>query len=233
MNTAKKMGWDLEKTAEATKGYAEKFWVAEKWRLSVQEQVQNYGFIKLGDHHTRTRFEATFEWSEMFLEVFQSFDSEAVMCFAREAMRRITRRSLNQAVNFAIQGMCAALAKRTILRVNKEMKEAEFKARFMLLVHDELIFSVPKEEAAAFCDFLYAQMIQDSDLFPNVKIDSSVAVGYSFQPFDPVNAPFGQIELMEMQKGVPVVPETSWGNKASVEERDNIIKYLTERKLAA
>lgn len=232
MNTAKKMGWDLEKTAEATKGYAEKFWVAEKWRLSVQEQVQNYGFIKLGDHHTRTRFEATFEWSEMFLEVFQSFDSEAVMCFAREAMRRITRRSLNQAVNFAIQGMCAALAKRTILRVNKEMKEAEFKARFLLLIHDELLFSVPKAEAAAFCDFLYEQMIQDSDLFPNVKIDSSVAVGYTFQPFDPEKAPYGQIELMEVQKGVPVVPETSWGNKASVEERDSIIKYLTEREAA-
>ena len=75
-------------------------------------------------------------------------------------------------------------------------------------------------------------MIQDSDLFPNVKIDSSVAVGYTFQPFDPEKAPYGQIELMEVQKGVPVVPETSWGNKASVEERDSIIKYLTEREAA-
>lgn len=232
MNTAKRMGWDLDKTAEATRGYAEKFWVAEQWRLSVQAQVQNYGFIKLGDHHTRTRFEATLEWSELFIEAFQSFESEAVMNFAREALRRISRRALNQAVNFSIQGMCAALAKRTILRVNKELKEAGFKARFLLLIHDELLFSVPKSEAAAFCDFLYEQMIQDSDLFPNVKIDSSVAVGYTFQPFDSEKAPFGQIELMEIQKGVPCVDESSWGNKATVEERDAIINYLIERKAA-
>ena len=229
MNTAKRMGWTLEETAEATKGYAEKFWVAEQWRLGVQQKVQNQGYVQLADHHTRTRFEATQEWFDMVMDVFMSYESEAIMCFAREAVRRIVRRSLNQAVNFTIQGMCAALAKRTILRTVEKAKEAGFKSRFMLLIHDELLFSVPKSEAAAFCDFLYNEMIQDSDLFPNVKIDSSVAIGYTFQPFHKEAAPFGQIELHEIQKGVACIPEDRWEERATDEERDLIIQYLTER----
>lgn len=229
MNTAKRMGWTLEETAEATKGYAEKFWVAEQWRLGVQQKVQNQGYVQLADHHTRTRFEATQEWFDMVMDVFMSYESEAIMCFAREAVRRIIRRSLNQAVNFTIQGMCAALAKRTILRTVEKAKQAGFKARFMLLIHDELLFSVPKSEAAAFCDFLYNEMIQDSDLFPNVKIDSSVAIGYTFQPFHKEAAPFGQIELHEIQKGVACIPEDRWEERATDEERDLIIQYLTER----
>lgn len=229
MNTAKRMGWTLEETAEATKGYAEKFWVAEQWRLGVQQKVQNQGYVQLADHHTRTRFEATQEWFDMVMDVFMSYESEAIMCFAREAVRRIVRRSLNQAVNFTIQGMCAALAKRTILRTVEKAKQAGFKARFMLLIHDELLFSVPKSEAAAFCDFLYNEMIQDSDLFPNVKIDSSVAIGYTFQPFHKEAAPFGQIELHEIQKGVACIPEDRWEERATDEERDLIIQYLTER----
>ena len=227
MNTAKRMGWTLEETAEATKGYAEKFWVAEQWRLGVQQKVQNQGYVQLADHHTRTRFEATQEWFDMVMDVFMSYESEAIMCFAREAVRRIIRRSLNQAVNFTIQGMCAALAKRTILRSIKRAKERGFNARFMMLIHDETLWSVPKEEAAEFCDFLYSEMIEDSDLFPNVKIDSSVAVGSTFQPFHPEKAPFGQIELFEIQKEVPVVSEDRWGERATPEERDKIINYLT------
>ena len=226
---ADEMGWNMEKTAEAVKGYTGEFPVAEAWRLGVQEQVKNRGVVKLGDHHTRVRFEATQEWSDMMTEVFMSYESEAIMNFAREAMRRIHRRSLNQAVNFSIQGMCAALAKRTIIRLIEKAKVRGFEARFMLLVHDEGLFSVPKKEAAEFCDFLYEEMIQDSDLLPNVKIDSSVAVGYSFQPFHPEKAPFGQIELMEIQKGVPCVNEDQWGEKATPEVRDDIINYLVNR----
>ena len=103
----------------------------------------------------------------------------------------------------------------------------------MLLIHDELLFSVPRAEAAKFCDFLYEQMIQDTDLLPGVKVDSSVAMGYTFQPYDPVLAPYGQIELMEIQKGVPVIPEECWGEKASPSQRDDIINYLTIGRMTA
>lgn len=232
MNTAKKMGWDLNQTAEAVKGYTSKFHVAETWRLDLIELLKQQGYIKLADHHVRTRFEATEEWSELMWSVFSGYGSEAINNFAREVIRRIQRRAYNQGVNFAIQGLCAALAKQTILRVINNAQKAKFAARFMLLIHDELLFSVPRKEAAAFCDFLYNEMIQDSPMFPNVKIDSSVAVGYTFQPFDKDNSPFGQIELHEIQKGVPVIPEDRWECKATESERDAIIHYLTIDRMA-
>src|SRR5690606_38408524 len=132
-------------------------------------------------------------------QIFSSYGSSAVMNFAREAIKRIQRRSFNQGVNFAIQGLCAALAKQTILRVVNKAKEQNIPARFMLLIHNELLFSVPRKYSAQFCDFLYNEMIQDSEMFPNVKIDSSVAVGYTFQPFDAEKASYVQIGLKQMQ----------------------------------
>lgn len=227
MNTAKRMGWTLDQTAEAVKGYVSKFPVAEQWRLDLIEKLKIRGYVKIADHHTRVRFEATQEWHDMMWQIFSSYGSSAVMNFAREAIKRIQRRSYNQGVNFAIQGLCAALAKQTLLRTIAKAKELNFKARFLLLVHDELLFSVPRSEAAAFCDFLYNEMIQDSEMFPNVKIDSSVAVGYTFQPFDAEKAPYGQIELFEIQKEVPVISEDRWEERATPEERDKIINYLT------
>ena len=232
MNTAKRMNWDLNQTAEAVKGYTTKFQVAEAWRLNLIENLKQTGYVRIADHHVRTRFEATQEWYDMMWEVFASYGSEPIMNFAREALKRIQRRACNQGVNFAIQGLCAALAKQTILRVIANAKAAGFDARFMLLIHDELLFSVPKDQAASFCDFLYNEMTQDSEMFPNVKIDSSVAVGYTFQPFDAEKAPFGQIELMEMQKKVPVIAEDRWECKASRSERDAIIQYLTVGRLS-
>lgn len=226
---ATEMGWNMDRTAEAVKGYTNEFPVAEAWRLGVQETVRRQGYVKLPDHHTRTRFEATDEWLDMVMDVFNGYDSEAVTAFAQEATRRIMRRALNQSVNFSIQGLCAALAKQTILRTVANAKERGFNARFMLLIHDELLFSVPKAEAAAFCDFLYEEMIKDTPLFPNVLIDSSVAIGYTFQPFDAEKAPYGQIELHEMQKGLSCIPKERWEERASNDERNTIIEYLSNR----
>lgn len=233
-NTAKRMGWSMDETAEAVKGYVSEFPTAEAWRLSVIETIKTKGVVQIADGHTRVRYEATEEWASIIWEVFSSFGSDAMLNFANEAIRRIQRRAANQAVNFTIQGLCAALTKRTILDTDRGIRDHAFNARFMLPIHDELLFSVKREQAAAFCDYLYQEMIKDSELLPNVMIDSSVAVGYTFQPFDAEKSPYGQIELMEIQKGVPCINESSWESKATESERDAIIKYLTiDRMIAA
>ena len=233
MNTAKRMGWTLSETAEAVKGYAQTFSVAESWRQGVISEIQQKGVIQLPDGHTRVRFEATAEWTDMVWEAFMSYGSEAILNFAREAMRRIQRRSFNQAVNFSIQGLCAALAKQTILRLVQRMKDEGLSSRFMLLIHDEILVSSKRSEAAKTCDIIYEEMIKDTPLLSNVSLDSSVAIGYTFQPFDPEKAPYGQIELMEIQKGVPCIAVDRVGEKATKEERDIIINYLTIDRLMA
>ena len=231
MNTAKRMGWTLSETAEAVKGYAQTFSVAESWRQGVISEIQNKGVIQLPDGHTRVRFEATAEWTDMVWEAFVSYGSEAILNFAREAMRRIQRRSFNQAVNFSIQGLCAALAKQTILRLVQRMKDEGLSSRFMLLIHDEILVSSKRVDAAKTCDINYEEMIKDTPLLSNVSLDSSVAIGYTFQPFDPEKAPYGQIELMEIQKGVPCIAIDRVGEKATMQERESIINYLTTGRM--
>lgn len=227
--TQKRAGWSFEQTAEAVNGYRAKFAVGEKWRVGVIDTVVRKGQVVLPDHHTRTRYEATEEWAMVMHQTFAGFGSPALMKYCAHAIKAIQRRAGNQAVNALIQGTCGALAKQRILAINSKIKELGFRARFMLLIHDELLFSVHKDDVAKFCDFLYAEMIADSPMFPNIALDSSIAIGYTFQPYHPEHAKFGQIELMEMNKGLACIAEDRWEKAASNDERQAIIDYLVKR----
>lgn len=227
--TAKNMGWDLERTKRAVDGYISRFYVGEQWRLGVIEEVCRKGFVELPDHHRRVRFEATERWAEIIRDVFDSFGSTAANNFARIAIRKIQQRAGNQAVNAMIQGSCATLAKRAILSMLNVLKEKAYDARFLCLIHDEVLFSVHKDHCIEVMDLLYGEMIQGRGVINDLKLDSSIAIGYTFQPYHPVKAPYGQIELMEMPKGLPCIPESRWGQRATDTERQQIVDYLSSR----
>lgn len=230
MQTADRMGWTMDEMWEATEGYRNKFPVGEQWRLDLIRKVKKDGFVQLPDHHIRYRYEATDDWAFTMMNVFNSFGSQALINFGRIVIRKIQNRAGNQAVNADVQGTCGALAKRTIIKTIKCAKERKFKSRFMLLIHDELLFSVHKSQVLDFSKFLYEQMVEDSDLFPDVKLDSSIAVGYNFRPFSlEGSGVYGQIELSEINKDVPCVVEDSYGKAATDTEKEAIIHYLSKR----
>ena len=74
-------------------------------------------------------------------------------------------------------------------------------------------------------------MIEDNGMFPNVKLDSSISIGYNFQPFSPNGSgSLGQIELMEINKNVPCISPERYGKKATPEEIKTIVNYLTTKR---
>ena len=148
--------------------------------------------------------------------------------FTEVMIRRIQKRVGNQLVNFRIQGLAATVAKRTMLKVREDIQDRKigWGARLVIWNHDEGVYSVRKEILEEFLDLLYSRMIEGGGVMRNCVLDSSLAIGRSFQPYDPVKAPKGQVELSEMNKGLPCVPKERWGQRASAEERRTIAAYL-------
>lgn len=228
-----RMGWSVETTGRATERYRERFHVAETWRLDLIEELKDNGYITLPDGHRRVRFEATQNWREMFMDMWNLPGQDRLTlggyyAFANAVASKIQKRSFNQGVNAYIQGSCATIAKRSILRIRKACLDRGWDhrmVRFMMPIHDELVFSVHRTIAAEFITMAREIMITHPDIFQHCKLDASPSIGRTFAPYSPEKNPFGQIELFEAPK-LSCVPENKINKRLSQDEVEGVVDYL-------
>lgn len=222
---AKELGLSSEQMWEFVDRYREKFAVAEQWRLDTIQEAREHGVVTLPDHHQRIRFESTYTWAGYMRAKAEPYGPE-IKKFYDIAIKKIQTRSGNQAVNSRIQGTCATLAKRSILRMRNEvMPREKYRARFMFPVHDELVFSVHKDEVWRFKNSLHEVMCDHPEIVTRLMLDASCAIGLNYQAWHPMTNPRGQIELDELSK-LPFIPKERWGAKATQEEVELIVDYL-------
>ncbi|CCV12889.1 DNA polymerase [Mesorhizobium sp. STM 4661] len=234
-----RMGWSTEKTGKATERYRERFHVAERWRTDLIAEVQQNGFITLPDGHRRVRFEATHLWNDYFCSKFQypvDRDDDQLTKFnsiISWIARKIQKRAHNQAVNAYIQGSCATIAKRSIIRIDNWKADqgwADREARFLMPIHDELLYSVHKSIVPEFINGARGIMIDHPDMFRHCMLDASPSIGLTFEPWNPKNASLGQLELYEM----PEIGIGTPGGRASDDDVRGAVEYLfDQRRLAA
>ncbi|MGC1784955.1 MAG: DNA polymerase I [Acidobacteriaceae bacterium] len=79
------------------------------------------------------------------------------------------------AVNTPLQGTAADLIKLAMIRIARELREQNLRARMVLQVHDELVFDVPREEVEAVGALVKQAMEQVIEL--KVPIVAEVAAG--------------------------------------------------------
>lgn len=202
------MGWDQEKTARAVENYTSRFQTAVDWRSNVISQVQRDGYVTLPDHHRYVRYEATPEWYQQWMAKFPIAPAHAqLLANYRHVVeymgKKIQKRAFNQTVNALIQGSCAGLAKRSIIRMRDKIKAkgwTDREVRFMLLVHDEMIYSVHKDIVVEFVPILLEAMCDHPELFKYCKLDAAPSIGYSFAPWTEEKYRLGQVELFELPK---------------------------------
>ncbi len=82
------------------------------------------------------------------------------------------------AMNAPIQGSAADLIKIAMIQVDQAMKKANVKSKMLLQIHDELIFSVPKEELDQMIHLVEETMNHAMEL--KVPLKASVAYGNSW-----------------------------------------------------
>ncbi len=231
-----RMGWSQEKTKMATERYRDRFSVAEAWRIGVIEDLARNGLIHLPDGHRRVRWEATNAWIAAFKQKFDVGSGPEFATYnalVHWIARKIQKRAHNQGVNAIVQGTCATIAKRTAIRVMARLKEMGWDFRIMRLmvpIHDELVFSVHHQYVVPAMHMLGECMNNHPDLFKSCKLDSSPALGVTFEPYDAKKAPAGQIELYEAPKLPGVLPESTEGQRLTDDQVRAVADYLMFQK---
>lgn len=222
---AKAMNWGSDKMWEATEKYRQRFAVAEAWRVGVIQNTRETGIVHLPDGHTRIRYESTYDWAQQMKSKWARY-GDIAMKFGEMVIKKIQTRSGNQAVNALIQGTCATLAKRAILRIMAAIKDLDLRARFMFPVHDELVFSVHKYDLLPFIRLLRQAMCEGhEDIVTRSKLDCAVAIGFNYLGWHGETNPIGQIELDECSK-VPCFDKSRWDKKLDESEYQTVIDYL-------
>lgn len=228
-DTATAMGWTEEQMWEAVEAYRARFAVAEEWRVRTISDGRFSGFVELPDGTRRFRWEATYDWKNVTQSLFNDYNNSTIAAFGQEVIRSTMTRAGNQLINAMIQGSCATIAKRSILRINKLLKESNIRARFALVVHDELVYSVHREDVVKFLKAARTIMTSHPEIFKSLVVNCSASVGLTFEPFDDKKARFGQLELDEAP-GVDFVPEQYWGKPLPMELVDGVIDELYKRR---
>lgn len=195
-----KLGWSPDQMWAATDAYRKRFAVAESWRVGTIDRAKWDGYVVLPDHHRRTRWEITHEWASIcnrMLEQYQNMGYEGTYKFGCEILRGVRTRAGNQLVNALIQGTSATLAKRSILAARQEIEKLGLRARFKLPIHDELLFSVHREDAIAFLHMIKPIMCNHPDIINSLRVHTTASIGLNFEPFDEEKVPLGQVEIDE------------------------------------
>jgi len=227
-----RMGWSWQKMAAATENYRSRFSVAEDWRVGVINQGKLHGWVELPDGHRRFRYEAMPEWRDIFMQKWG--DIPELYNPINEVARRIQVRAGNQMVNAMVQGTNAFVLKRSIIRLLARLKAMGWssrEARFMMPIHDEIVFSVHRSLINEFIREARQVMMSHDDIFPTLKLDATPSVGLTFEPWSSKSATIGQVELFEAP-AFDFLPETSWNGRLNDNEVDEVVNHLFRARAA-
>ncbi len=228
------LGWTSDEMWEAVDRYRARFPLAEKWRVDTQTEATEYGFVTLPDGHRRTRFEATQAWASAMRHKFAEIDaSPSLGHYADLAIRRIQSRARNQAVNAMIQGSCATLAKQSILNLMPMLEAAGIadKVRFMMPIHDELVFSVHRDVVMIFIPLLRKAMCEHPNVVKTLPLDCTVSIGKTFRPYN--GTPFSQWELDEASPYEDLIPPELQGKKLPDDIVARVVNFIADAKVPA
>lgn len=227
---AEMMGWTADQMWAASDIYRQRFAVAEAWRVKCISDARDTGYIELPDGHRRYRYEATYEWMNWMQKLGESWNSPGVNNFIQAITKAITSRAGNQIVNAMIQGSAAALAKKSILEIRKKLEDSEIRAKFKITCHDELIYSVHKNDVLKFINLAKSVMMNQPSIVKNLKLHCTTSVGLTFEPWDAKKAPYGQIELDECPE-IDCIPKEYHGGVIPDEYVFKVIEFLYARKM--
>jgi DNA polymerase-1 len=86
---------------------------------------------------------------------------------------RVRQAGERQAMNAGIQGLAADIFKVALVRLDRDLEEAELASRLVLQVHDEVILEVPPEEETAASELTLEAMRGACELCVDLDVNLS------------------------------------------------------------
>lgn len=83
-------------------------------------------------------------------------------------------RDAYKGVNYVVQGSCADLLKKKIIKISRLLKDGNYKSMLILSIHDELVFELHKSEERELVPIIKAIM-EDNPEFEAVKLRADVS----------------------------------------------------------
>jgi len=228
-SVGEKLRFTTEQMWAATEAYRAEFPEAEEWRKGVIDQAKIDGFVQLPDGHRRTLWAATHEWHTITEKMFSRYLDQGnigVYKFGNAIMKKIQSRCNNQVVNSLIQGSCATLAKRSVLNILKEKQASGLRFTFKMAIHDELLFSVHRDDVVPFIKLAKRIMCHHPEIIKNLVIDATASVGRTFEPWNPKNPKMTQIELDE----APDILGFEEGSKLNDDQIRQVVDFIFEKE---
>jgi len=215
-----RLGWSADTMWAAVERYRERFAQAEEWRVKLIAEGAKNGYVTLPDGHRRERYEATDWWATNMRRKFAALSAAPAMTkFGDLFIKRFRTRAGNQIVNTMIQGSCAGMAKRAILAILATADPRYF--RFMMPIHDELVFSVHKDYVLEFIPLLKAAMNTQPVFVRNLPLHCTVSLGKTF-------GVKSQIELDEAPFIEGVIPKEFQGQPLPDNLIAEVVRYVME-----
>lgn len=148
-------GYGVKWTEKQAKGYIDQFYKhyrgVRRWKTSLERKIRMYGYVD--DCFGRRRRAPGIK--DMSIEKWK-----------RESMVR-------SLVNFTIQSPAATLLKRSIVRVNKLLREENAKTQMFLNVHDEIAFYLHQDEFSLLPEIVHEMQEWDFSIPILVDVDWS------------------------------------------------------------
>jgi hypothetical protein len=108
--------------------------------------------------------------------------------------------------------------------------ELQIRGRFMIPIHDELVFSVHRDDAIRFIRMAKRAMCEHPTVIANLAVDATASIGRTFEPYDPKKAPYGQIELDEAPTLPGWLPVETKDQRLDEKQIQQVIHYLFEEQ---
>jgi DNA polymerase-1 len=121
------------------------------------------------------------EWSDAVVAEARKSGCVTTLSGRRRMIRDLDARNAavrqnaeRRAVNTPIQGTSADMIKIAMVALHREMAQSSFRARMVLQVHDELVFTLPESEVEAFTPLVRKTMEEALPLEVPVRVDVKV-----------------------------------------------------------
>lgn len=187
--TGYKLKFELRCTEEEADALVEKYLTAfpdlRRWMNESKEKAIGEGFVRAGSGRMRHLPKAKAIYAKYgpvirdSLQLWKTYHNTPAVYASVKQDYKTFKNECNNAINFQVQGLAAGIVNRAAIAINRAIKNAKFKTKLVMQIHDELVYQAPEEEVKLMSSIIKTYMETVTCL--SVPLITTPQVGSNFR----------------------------------------------------